>query len=210
MESIKIIVCDDHPLINEGLQKMINNISNMVIVEAVATISQLFEKLRQKQPDIILLDINLPDGDGTDVCLTIRKQFPRVKILIISSRDDRSTLIKMIRNGASGYLLKSASVEEIENAINLVYLGGTYYSEEMQQTIASILSDTLQKEQPLVTRREKELLFFLKSGLSSQQIAEKLFISTRTVETHRKNLLAKFNVSNTISMLDKARTMGLI
>ena len=210
MDTIKIIICDDHPLINEGLQKMINDISNMIIVATAPTITRLMEILPQNQPDVILLDINLPDGNGIDICLAIKKKFPQVKILVISSQGDRSSLIAMIRNGASGYLLKSAGAQEIENAINLVYQGGTYYSDEMQKLVASVLSDMLQNEQPPVTRREKEILACLKQGLSTQQIAEKLSISPFTVETHRKNLLAKFNVGKTINMLEKASAMGLI
>jgi DNA-binding NarL/FixJ family response regulator len=210
METIKILICDDHPLINEGLQKMINNIDNMQIMDSATTVLYLMQVLQQKLPDIILLDINLPDGNGIDVCLTIKKQFPQVKILVISSNGDRSSLIKMIRNGASGYLLKSAPASEIENAINLVYQGGTYYSDEMQKLVTTVLSDILQNEQPPVTRREKEILTCLKQGLNSQQIAEKLFISPLTVETHRKNLLSKFNVGKTINMLEKATAMGLI
>ena len=210
METIKILICDDHPLINEGLQKMINNSENMQIMDSATTVLQLMQVLQQKQPDIILLDINLPDGNGIDLCLTIKKQFPQVKILVISSNGDRSSLIKMIRNGASGYLLKSAPAGEIENAINLVYQGGTYYSDEMQKLVTTVLSDILQNEQPPVTRREKEILTCLKQGLNSQQIAEKLFISPLTVETHRKNLLAKFNVGKTINMLEKAVAMGII
>ncbi|WP_343703222.1 response regulator transcription factor [Chitinophaga sp.] len=210
METIKIMVCDDHPLINEGLQKMIANIDNMVIVGAAQNISELFAQLEKQDTDIVLLDVNLPDGDGSDVCAAIKRQFPLIKVLAISSRDDRSTLVRMVSNGASGYLLKNASVDEIERAINLVYSGGTYYSREMQQLVASLLGDTLRGEQPLVTRREKDILRCLKDGLSTQQIAENLFISSRTVETHRKNLLAKFNVNKTINLLEKAREMGLI
>ncbi len=210
METIKILICDDHPLINEGLQKMVNNSENMQIMDSATTVLQLMQVLQQKQPDIILLDINLPDGNGIDLCLTIKKQFPQVKILVISSNGDRSSLIKMIRNGASGYLLKSAPAGEIENAIKLVYQGGTYYSDEMQKLVTTVLSDILQNEQPPVTRREKEILTCLKQGLNSQQIAEKLFISPLTVETHRKNLLAKFNVGKTINMLEKAVAMGII
>lgn len=204
------MVCDDHPLINEGLQKMIANIDNMVIVGAAQNISELFAQLEKQDTDIVLLDVNLPDGDGSDVCAAIKRQFPLIKVLAISSRDDRSTLVRMVSNGASGYLLKNASVDEIERAINLVYSGGTYYSREMQQLVASLLGDTLRGEQPLVTRREKDILCCLKDGLSTQQIAEHLFISSRTVETHRKNLLAKFNVNKTINLLEKAREMGLI
>lgn len=210
METIKILICDDHPLISEGLEKMIANINNMTIIGTAPAIVPLMDLLTQKQPDIILLDINLPDGNGADVCLTIKKQFPRVKILVISSHGDRGSLVKMIRNGASGYLLKSASAGEIENAINLVYQGGTYYSAEMQKLVTSVLSDILQNEHPPVTRREREILVCLKEGLNSQQIADKLFISPLTVETHRKNLLAKFNVGKTINMLEKASAMGLI
>ena len=210
MGAINIIICDDHPLISEGLQRMVDSIGNMAVVGTAATIAALFESLQKNKADIILLDINLPDGNGIDVCLAIKKQFPKVKILVISSHGDRSSVIAMIRNGASGYLPKSASIDEIENAINLIYQGETYYSREMQSAIISVLSDSLQQEKPPVTRREREILLFLRNGLNSQQIADKLCISQFTVETHRKNLLAKFNVSKTINLLEKARALGLL
>lgn len=208
--AINIVICDDHPLINEGLQRMVDSIDNMTVAGTAATITELLASLQKTKADIVLLDINLPDGNGIDMCAEIKKRYPRVKILVISSHGDRSSLIKMIRNGASGYLPKSASAGEIEHAINLIYQGESYYSKEMQHVIISVLSDTLQEERPPVTRREREILVFLKNGLNSQQIADKLCISQFTVETHRKNLMAKFNVSKTINLLEKARTLGLV
>lgn len=210
MVVIKIIICDDHPLINEGLQRMVDDIDNMSIVGTAYSVAQLFEELQQKEVDVVLLDINLPDGDGAGTCMEIKQRFPHVKVLTVSSSDDRSTLLRVMRNGASGYLLKSASIDEIENAINLVFRGANYFSAEMQQLLTLILNDTDRDEHPIVTRREKEILQALKDGLNSQEIGEKLFISSLTVETHRKNLLAKFQVSKTINLLEKARELGLI
>lgn len=207
--SIKIIICDDHPLIAQGLQSLFEHREDMEIIATADTAASLFETLKEITPDIILLDVNLPDGNGIDICKEIKKEYPDVNVLGLSNFNDRSVILRMLHNGASGYLLKSAPIKEIEKAILHIYEGGVYFGKDAQSTLSSITKKALE-EIPLITKREKEVLHYLNQGYTSQQIADAMFISSLTVDSHRKNLLHKFNVSKTISLLHKAKEMGMI
>lgn len=209
MEKINIIICDDHPLILEGLQRMLKEKSNMEILATVNNLTALWQTLSESEADILLLDINLPDGSGLDACAEIKKQYPDIKILGISNLHERSVIIRMLRNGASGYLLKSSPGKEIENAIEIIYHGGVYFGTDVQQILASFTQNDLE-EIPPVTRREKEVLKLLEEGLSSHEIGEKLFISPLTVDSHRKNLMQKFKVNKTINLIQTAKENGII
>lgn len=208
MEKINIIICDDHPLILEGLQRMLKEKSNMEILATVNNLTALWQTLSESEADILLLDINLPDGSGLDACAEIKKQYPDIKILGISNLHERSVIIRMLRNGASGYLLKSSPGKEIESAIEIIYHGGVYFGTDVQQILASFSQNM--EEIPPVTKREKEVLKLLEEGLSSQEIGEKLFISPLTVDSHRKNLMQKFKVNKTINLIQVAKENGII
>lgn len=209
MGKIRIIICDDHPLIAEGLQSLISQKEDMEIVASADSAAQLMYILENNETDIVLLDVNLPDGNGIDVCLEIKKKYPNVCVLGLSNFNERSVILRMLNNGASGYLLKSVSVKEIENAIQHIYNGGVYFGKDAQNTLSAITKKEL-GEIPPITKREKEVLQHLNEGLTSQQIAEIMYISPLTVDSHRKNLLQKFSVSKTINLLQKAKELGII
>ena len=156
MEKIKIIICDDHPLILEGLQRMLKERSSMEIVSTVNNLTDLRQILPNTTADILLLDINLPDGSGLDACSEIKKDYTNLKILGLSNLHERSVIIRMLRNGASGYLLKSSPGKEIESAIEIIYHGGVYFGTDVQQILASFSQNM--EEIPPVTKREKEVL----------------------------------------------------
>lgn len=162
--------------------------------------------LRQQQPDVILLDINLPDKSGIDLCKEIKDKYPDIQILGLSSFNQQSYIQKMVQNGASGYLLKNASQEEIVKAIKAVMDGGTFMSTEAANTIRENKNARI----PVITRREKEVLLLIAEGLTNHAIAEKLFISTTTVDTHRNSLLSKFEVRNTANLVRLAARFDLI
>lgn len=208
MEKIKIIICDDHPLILEGLQRMLKERSSMEIVSTVNNLTDLRQILPNTTADILLLDINLPDGSGLDACSEIKKDYTNLKILGLSNLHERSVIIRMLRNGASGYLLKSSPGKEIESAIEIIYHGGVYFGTDVQQILASFSQNM--EEIPPVTKREKEVLKLLEVGLSSHEIGEKLFISPLTVDSHRKNLMQKFKVNKTINLIQIAKENGII
>src|SRR5690606_12165294 len=147
--------------------------------------------------------------NGIDVCVEVKKAYPDIKILGLSNFNERSVIVRMLNNGASGYLVKSESVNVVEQAIRHIYEGGVYFGKEAQHTLTSLTRTELM-ELPPITKREKEVLQYLDQGLTSPMIAERMYISSLTVDSHRKNLLRKFNVSKTISLLQKAKEMRVI
>ena len=161
--------------------------------------------LNKQLPDVILMDINLPDINGIDLCKEVKTKYPSVFIIGLSTFNQQSFIQKMMDNGASGYLLKNATQEEITSAIETVMKGKTYLSEEA--------SNTLRKENGtniVLTRREKEVLELIADGMTNAEIAQKLFVSVTTVDTHRKNLLAKFDTKNTAALIKIAVSQGYL
>lgn len=209
MKTIRIIICDDHPLITEGIHSFITQKEDMEVVATAASAAELMNILPLKMADVLLLDVNLPDENGIDVCMEVKKKYPDIRILGLSNFNERSVIVRMLNNGASGYLVKSESVNVVEQAIRHIHEGGVYFGKEAQSTLTS-LTKTVLMDLPPITKREKEVLQYLDEGLTSPMIAEKMFISSLTVDSHRKNLLRKFNVSKTISLVQKAKELGII
>jgi len=170
------------------------------------TASSCMSFIRNQQPDVLLLDINLPDKSGIDLCKEIKEKYPDIQILGLSSFNQQSYIQKMIQNGASGYVLKNASLEEIVKAVEVAMQGGTYLSIEASVT----MRENKDAQIPVITRREKEVLKLIAEGLTNKQMAVKLFISTTTVDTHRNSLLSKFNVKNTANLIRMAAQFDII
>lgn len=209
MKSVQIIICDDHPLITQGLQSFLENKSEFRICGVAKNTSELFDLLKKTEADILLLDVNLPDGNGIDICKEVKSSLPQLKIIGLSNFNERSVIIRMLNNGALGYLVKSSPMDEIVKAITEVWQGGIYLGKEAQNILASILSNE-SLELPPITKREKEVLEFLAQGLTSSEIADKMFISSQTVDSHRKNLMQKFEVNKTVNLLQKAKEFGIL
>ena len=198
---------DDHPMVIEGMKAMLNQIRYVELCATASNAYEAMEKVKENQPDLVITDINMPEISGVELTSKLKKEFPNLKIIGMSTFNERSYISQMIQNGADGFLVKSASKEEIETAISSVLDGKMYLSSDAG------ISNSEQKElknQPTLTRREKEILTLISEGFTNPQIAEKLFISLYTVETHRKNLLSKFNTNNTASLIKIAATNGLI
>lgn len=206
---IRTVICDDHPLINQGLQSYLAMHKQIQVVASASTALELRRILAETPADVLLLDIQLPDGNGLELCAEIRKSYPGIRIMGLSNIDDRGVILNMLHQGASGYLLKSAPMEDIENAILHIHDGGVYLGKEVQMSL-NTQKYTSPPEIPAVTRREKEVLHYLSRGFSSAQIAEAMFVSPLTVDTHRRNLLQKFNVNKTVNLLQKAKEAGLL
>jgi DNA-binding NarL/FixJ family response regulator len=205
----KIFIVDDHPMVVAGLKALLHELKNIEVAGAVSNAFDAIPFLKENSVDVILLDINLPDISGIDLCKKINKEFPSIKILGISTFSERSYISRMIENGASGYLIKSASAEEIAEAIETVMNDKMYLSISMEHLMHPAHlkpADAL----PAITKREKEILSLIAEGLTNNQIAEKLFISPLTVDSHRKNLLTKLNVNNTASLIRLAVEHGLV
>ena len=207
LNKIKIIVVDDHPMVIEGMKAMLNQIRYVELCATASNAYEAMEKVKENQPDLVITDINMPEISGVELTSKLKKEFPNLKIIGMSTFNERSYISQMIQNGADGFLVKSASKEEIETAISSVLDGKMYLSSDAG------ISNSEQKQlknQPTLTRREKEILTLISEGFTNPQIAEKLFISLYTVETHRKNLLSKFNTNNTASLIKIAATNGLL
>lgn len=204
---INIIVVDDHQMVLEGMRSILERFSIVKLIATVASANEALLVLRESIVHIAFVDINMPEISGMELCSKIKKEFPNVHVIALSTFQQRSYVSEMLKNGASGYLLKSADKEEIEEAILSVIVGKIYLSHSINNAINE-QSNTY--EPPTLTRREKEVLQFISEGLTNNDIANKIFISTYTVDTHRKNLLSKFEVNNTALLIKKAALFGLL
>lgn len=206
---ISIFIVDDHPVVVEGLKSVIDQLEGHRVAGIALNAVDAVNLLRETRVDVLLLDINLPDINGIDLCKKVKKEFPGIKILGISTFSERSYISRMIQNGASGYLLKSATKEEIAEAIDSVMHGRLYMSLEMEHLLHPA-SVAMKGHIPSLTKREKEILQLIAEGMTNNQIAEKIFISPATVDTHRKNMITKLGVSNTAALVKFAMEHGLI
>lgn len=206
---IRTVICDDHPLITQGLTSYLASHESIEIIATASSSQELHSLLDVIQPDVLLLDIQLPDGSGLDLCGQIKLQYPNIQILGLSNLDDRQIILNMLSQGASGYVLKSAPIEEIEKAILHIASAGVYLGTGAQKILASSNINP-QEEIPQITRREKEVLNYLSKGLSSVQIAELMFVSPLTVDVHRRNLLQKFKVNKTVNLLQKVKDLNVL
>lgn len=202
----KVFIVDDHYMVIEGIRSLLQNESGIEWVGHASNADSCLAFLRQQLPDVILMDINLPDKNGIELCKEVRQLYPSVFIIGLSTFNQQSFIQKMIENGASGYVLKNATQEELMEAIKTVANGKTYFSDEA----ALSLRKNNTGETPVLTRREKEVLELIADGMTNNEIAAKLFISVTTVDTHRKNLLAKFDARNIASLIKSAMQMQLI
>jgi DNA-binding NarL/FixJ family response regulator len=201
----KIFIVDDHYMVIEGIRSLLQNEKSIEWMGHAMNAASCLAFLNKQLPDVILMDINLPDTSGIDLCKEVKTKYPSVFIVGLSTFNQQSFIQKMMDNGASGYVLKNATQEEIINAIETVMKGKTYLSEEA--------SNTLRKENGtniVLTRREKEVLELIADGMTNAEIAKKLFISVTTVDTHRKNLLAKFETKNTAALIKIAVSRGYL
>jgi two-component system, NarL family, nitrate/nitrite response regulator NarL len=210
---IKILIIDDHPMVIDGIKTMLKDETYLQIEAAVKNGKDALDFLENKPGiDIILLDINLPDMDGLRLCELIRNKDKTVKIVGLTYINEAGIITQLIRKGANGYLLKNMERDELVEAINKVMDGSVYLSKAANEKIIQQLQGLglSQNGIPAITRREKEILELLHQGMTSQEIANKLFLSYYTVDTHRKNLLQKFNVHNTQTLMNVVRDLGII
>lgn len=209
---ISILIIDDHPLVGDGISTMLKSEAYLEILSICNTGKEALLFLNDMQPDIILLDISLPDIDGLELCSMIRKNNSLSKIIGLTSTNEAGIITQFLSRGGNGYLLKNMEREELLHAIDVVMNGGIFLSTAANQKILeqyNSVSHALQNT-PILTRREKEILQLLYDGLNGPQIAERLFLSTYTIESHRKNLMQKLNVNSTQQLLKTARERKLL
>ncbi len=205
---ISLIIVDDHPVVAEGLSSLLKDKEQLEVIGCFTSGAETRAFLKDNVVDVVLLDISLPDVHGAELCLEIKEKYPEICILAISNHNERSIITQMLQNGASGYILKNSSVMEIVRSIKDGINGKLSLSSEVQSILAKS-GEPVQKI-PRLTRREKEVLKLVAEGMTTVIIAEKLFISPLTVETHRRNLMQKFDVRNTAALIKSAIEQDLI
>jgi DNA-binding NarL/FixJ family response regulator len=212
MNKIRLAIIDDHAVVIDGLKAMLQGFEQVDVVYTTQSGHELLRHFETDLPDLLLMDVQMPEINGMDLCRQLVKLHPTVKVIAFSSFDDSNYVKQLFRTGARGYLLKNSDKFTIMKAVETVMHGGEY----MDDTIKEILlKESLTGhrrsifEVPL-TKREKEILKLVAEGMSNQQIADKLFISLRTVETHRLNLNQKLDVKNTAGLVKEAIKRGLI
>ncbi len=207
--SIKLVVVDDHKLFLEGLISLISRDEDIEVLGGFGNGIELFEYMKTSEPpDIILLDLTMPEMDGFQVLKKLKSQYPLVKAIAISMHDDGNYIIKCVRSGAYGYLLKNAEDNELIDAIHTVYLGKKYFNETISNKMINIMS-VEGEEIKTLSKKETEVITLISDGFTTKEIAEQLFISTRTVETHRTNMMKKLDVKNTAQLIKKASQLKL-
>jgi len=209
MDKLKTVIVDDHPIVIEGLKMLLQNENNLQVVAGFCSGKDMLSYVKTNQVDLVLLDITLPDINGMDLCKMIKEESLSTIILILSNHTERSIIIQTIQNGASGYLLKNSSLDELRHCITGAVEGNICYSKEVIEILSRPTKNQLQGR-PQLTRREKQILELLAQGKTSQVIGEELFISPLTVDTHRKNLIQKFEVKNVAELIMTANQQQII
>ncbi len=203
------MVVDDHRLVIEGLKSLLSGDEQLEITASFTTGQAALTFLETQPVEVVLLDVNLPDIHGVEMCRIIHERHPTVKMLGLSTYSEPSIINQMIKHGVNGYLLKNVIADELTRAIHRIRDGQYYFGAEIQKILAdSVLNDA--HETPRLTRREKEIVRLIADGRTTNQIAEALFISPLTVETHRKNVMKKLKVTNAASLIKLALEKTII
>ena len=206
---INIVIVDDHPIVIEGLKIMLSHKPFFHLSKTFNNGGEVIQFIKSNEVDIILLDISLPDISGIQLCEEIKKVSPNTSVIMFSNRSERSMIMQCIQNGASGYLLKNVSLEELMECFHGALSGNIVFCNETKNIISKPSPQELTTT-PRLTKREKQILQFLAKGTTSNEIADELFLSPLTVDTHRKNLLQKFGAKNSAELVHIAVQQNMI
>ena len=208
MKLIKVLICDDHPLVLEGIAAVLETYSHIHVVGAVSSASAALALAQVVQPDVVLLDINMPTLNGLDAIEIFRDRVPAARLVMLSMHDSREYISTAVMYGAVGYVLKEVSTSEIVSAIEAVSANRTYFSAGVSE---ALMSETKRSNAEMhLTTREQLVLLLLAAGKANKDVAGELDISIRTAETHRKNIKKKLGISNTAGLTRYAIENGLL
>ena len=199
----KVIIVDDHTLFRNGLRILLNTLEEYQVIGEASNGKQFLDLLEKGVPDLVLLDINMPVMDGIEAATIAQKLYPELKIITLSMYGEEDYYYKMVNAGVKGFVLKNSDIKEVRTALNVVYEGGSFFSSELLQNLVnSLKSSSKSKESHTeLSEREMEILILICQGLSNQEIGDKLFISKRTVDKHRANILEKSESKNTAQLV---------
>lgn len=212
MSKIRIVIADDHKLIRDGITTLLRMDEQFEVIGVANDGLELITLLENCLPDVVLVDITMPNMNGIEAVARLKKINPNLRFIILTMHEEGDYVMKSIKSGANGYLLKNSDFEELQKAIKTVVAGGKYYNSVISNLMIENMSNpNLPKgEKPDLTVREIEVLKEVAEGLSTKMIAEKLSISSRTVETHRVNMMKKMVAHNTAELIKKALEWKII
>ena len=205
----RVFIVDDHPVVIEGIHSLLQNEKDIAWVGQAMNAQSCLGFFVNNTADVVLMDISMPGMEGIELCALMKEKYPGIMILGLSSFNQGLYIKKMVENGASGYILKNSSKEELIEAIHAVHEGHIFFSGEVGMALQEYQKSS-KSDLPVLTSREKEILALIAEGYTNPQIAEKIFLSPFTVDSHRKNLLAKLGVKNTASLIRLAVERKLI
>ncbi len=208
MNKISILLVDDHKMFRDGIKSVLSDDSTINILGEAGTYDEAICLLKDSKPDIVITDITLPGKSGIDLCKQIKKDYPEIQVLMLSMHQSEEFVMNSIKNGASGYLPKETGHEELLFAIKKINQGEIYFNHDISQTIIKGYQKTENEEQPdprnILSKRELEVLKLYAEGYTNSEIAENLFISVRTVESHKTHILQKLNLKSQVDLIKTA------
>ncbi len=209
----KVLLVDDHKITREGLRSLLQNQSDIEIVGEAGDGNTAVRLARKLAPDVVVMDISMPDLNGIDATRMILSEMPTIKVIALSMYSDRRFVVGMLKAGVSGYLLKDCAFEELSKAIKSVLKGKTYMSQQISDTVmrdyAKHLARTDESESSVLTDREREVLQLIAEGMTTKQIAARLYVSVKTIETHRRQVMEKLNIHSIAELTKFALKEGL-
>ena len=207
---LKLFLADDHPVFRDGIKALLEKEASMEVVGEAADGAELINKLSLTQTQVLLLDIDMPKISGLEIITSVVQQFPEINVLVFSMHSNEEYIHQMLTKGAKGYILKSCKMEELIRAITTVSTGDTYLSEEASKKLITYVSSSKKQEETPLTKRETEVIKLVSIGLTNPQIGERLSISHRTVDTHRRNIMEKLDLHNAAALTNYAAKNGLL
>jgi DNA-binding NarL/FixJ family response regulator len=209
-QPVKVLLTDDHLLFLEGIRSLLATEPGIEVVGIATSGPQALEMLRKHPVDIAVLDVSMPGMDGVETTQRIKRQFPQVKVIALTMSNTEKFILGLRDAGASGYILKDRGREELVSAIHAVAAGDQYYSREVANTLMNSISRKREEGRTQLTERELEVLKLIGHGKTTPEIAELLFVAQSTVETHRRNLLSKLGLRNSLELVRYAIGQGLL
>lgn len=210
---IKIIISDDHQLFRDGIANLLSSSPQIEIVAQAENGSEVIEKAMQLKPDIVIMDLSLPNINGVDATRILNKELPKTKVLVLTMHAEKNYIKEALEAGAYGYLFKDCSYDQLIEAINTVYRGKKYLSNKITEIL---IQDYLNKDEDLsvkgqvLTERESEILKLLAEGKTTREISNLLFVSVKTVGTHKQHILEKLNLKSNSDLIRYAIKKGII
>jgi Response regulator containing a CheY-like receiver domain and an HTH DNA-binding domain len=209
MNKIRILLADDHPLVRSGLIKLLEPFKEFIIIGEASDGEEAVAMTKKLEPDVVVIDLSMPKLSGVEATKIIRKNFPSAKVLVLTMYDNEEYVYQILKSGAGGYMLKNSGRDELADAIRAVARGDRFFSPRVSEIVmeAYLRKSEGRDDHPMtdddlpLTKREREILYYIADGFNNSQIGEKLFISARTVETHRTNIMQKLDIHDAANLV---------